>query len=100
MEMNLRMGINHKPRLSSTAYNNLQSFGEFKVDLHSIYIRVCKDPTKHWRELPFVATDDVIFDVLETWPLKWLLEWHTPDIATMEKSIAQKKKKDAKICMA
>jgi len=46
MEMNLRMGINYKPRLSPTVYNSLQSFVEFKADLHSIYIRARKDPAK------------------------------------------------------
>jgi len=66
MEMNLRMGINHKPWLSPTIYNSLQCFVDFKADLHSLYIRAHKDPAKQWRELPFVATDDVIFNVLET----------------------------------
>ncbi len=81
MEMNIRMGINRKPRLSPTVYNRLQSFVEFKVDFHHIYLRARKDLTKKWSELPFIATDDVIFDVLET----WLPEWHTPDITTVQK---------------
>lgn len=88
MEMNIRMGINHKPWLSPIIYNNLQSFAEFKANFHNIYIRAHKDPTKKWSELSFIAIDDVIFDVLETWPL----EWRTPNIATVEKSTAQKKK--------
>ena len=46
MEMNLRMEINRKSRLSPTVYNSLQSFAEFKADLHTIYIKVSKDPTK------------------------------------------------------
>jgi len=89
MEKNLKMGIKHKLWLSPTVYNSLQSFVEFNADLHNIYIIACKDPTKQWRELPFVPTNDVIFNVLETWPL----EWYTPDIATMEKSVAQGRKR-------
>lgn len=46
MEMNLRMWINHKLQLSPTVYNSLQSFSEFKADMHNIYIRVRKDPTR------------------------------------------------------
>ena len=46
MKMNLRMGINHKLRLSPTVYNSLQIFPEFKVEMHNIYMRVRKDPTK------------------------------------------------------
>lgn len=67
MEMNIRVGINHKPRLSPTVYNSLQSFTEFKVDFHHIYLRTCKDLTKKWSELPFITTSNVIFDVLQTW---------------------------------
>ena len=26
---------------------------------------------KTWHELPYLATDDVIFMVLESWPPKW-----------------------------
>lgn len=46
MGMNLRMGINLKPRLSPTIYNSQQSFAELKGDIHNIYIRACKDLTK------------------------------------------------------
>ena len=46
MEMNIRMWINHKSQLSATIYNSLQSFAEFKADMHNIYIRACKDSTK------------------------------------------------------
>ena len=92
MEMNIRMWINHKPRLSPTLYNSLQSFAEFKADMHKIYIRARKDLTKQWTNLPFVATDDAIFNVLEAWPP----EWCTPNIIEIEKSVAHKKKDKAK----
>jgi len=73
MEMNIRMGINRKPRLSPTIYNSLQSFIEFKVDFHHVYIKVHKDPVKKLNDLPYLATNNVIFAVLES----WLSEWHT-----------------------
>ena len=78
------MGINRKPQLSPIVYNSLQSFVEFKLDFHNIYIRACKDLAKKWSKLPFIAIDDVIFDVLET----WLPEWRTLDITVVEKSVA------------
>ena len=71
MEMNIGMGINRKLRLSPTDYNSLQSFVEFKVDFHHVYIRARKDPSKAWKELPYLATNNVIFAVLESWPLEW-----------------------------
>ena len=83
MEMNLRIWINCKPRLSTTVYNSLQSFAEFNADMHNIYISARKDPTKQWTKLHFVATDDAIFSVLEA----WLPEWRTPDIAKIKKSV-------------
>jgi len=57
---------------------------KFKVNIHKIYIKVQKDPTEQWIKLPFVAIDDVIFNILEA----WLLEWHAPEIAEIKKSVA------------
>lgn len=96
MEMNLRMGINCKPRLLPIVYKSLQSFTEFKGDIHRIYIRACKDLTKQWRKLAFLAIDDVIFNILETWSL----EWGAPNIIETEKSVAQTKKDEAKLRIA
>lgn len=42
-----------------------------------------------------MATDDVIFDVLEM----WLREWHVADIFVLEKSVVQKKE-EVKLHMA
>jgi len=64
--------------------------------MHNIFIRARKDPMKQWMKLPFVATDDAIFTVLESWPPKWC----APDIAELERSAVQKKKNDAKLCIA
>lgn len=46
-------------------------------------------------ELPYLVIDDVIFTVLDLWPP----EWHAPVISTVEaeKSIAQRKKDEAKL---
>ena len=67
MEMNIRMGINCKPQLSPTVYNSLQGFAEFKADFHNIYLKTRKHPTNKWSVLLFIAIDDMIFNVLETW---------------------------------
>lgn len=98
MEMNIRMGINCKPRLSPTVYNSLQSFAEFKVDFHHVFINGWKDPMKVWHELPYLVTDDVIFVVLKSWPL----EWQAPANSTVEaeNSIAQRKKEETELWMA
>ena len=50
--------------------------------MRKIYIRACKDPTKECVKLPFVATDDAIFTVLEAWPP----EWHAPDLVEIERA--------------
>jgi len=43
-----------------------------------------------------LATDDVIFNVLEVWPL----EWHAPNIAEIEKSAVLRNKDEAKLHIA
>ena len=96
--MNIIMGINHKPWLSPTIYNSLQSFVEFKVNFHHMYIKARKHPMKKWNELSYLTTDDVIFIVLESWPPKW----HAPSNSAIEidKFAAQWKKEEAKLWMA
>lgn len=96
MKMNIEMWINRKSCLSPTVYNSLQSFAEFNVDMHNIYIRAHKDPTKQWTKLPVVATDDTIFTGLEAWPPEWL----APNIAKLERSATKKKKDNAKLRIA
>ena len=71
MEMNIRMGINRKLQLSPTLYASLQSFAEFKVDFHHVFIMAQKDPMNTWHNLPYLETDDVIFAVLESWFQEW-----------------------------
>lgn len=95
MEASIQMWINRRPHMSPMVHNSLQSFANFKVDMHNIYIRAQKNPAKQWTKLPFVATNDAIFIVLETWPP----EWCAPDLAELEKVTAQKMKDDAKMCI-
>ena len=64
MEMNIRMGINHKTKLSTIVYNNLQDFSKFKVDLHKIYIRAREDPTNKCTKLPFIAETGITIEFL------------------------------------
>lgn len=95
MEMNIRNGINHKVQLSTTVYNNLHSFMEFKVEFHHVYIRAHKDLAKTWHELPYLSMDDVIFAVLKSWPPKW--HALASSVVEAEKSAAQRNKEEAKL---
>lgn len=49
--------------------------------MHNIYIKARKYLAQQWTKLPFLAIDDVIFIVLETWPP----EWRALDLAELEK---------------
>lgn len=60
------MWINKSSCLSPTVHNSLQSFVDFKSDMHNIYFRVPKDLVKQWMKLTFLATDNAIFTILET----------------------------------
>jgi len=71
--------------MSPIVYNNFQCTTEFKADLHNLYIQARKDPKQTWVKLPFIATDDAIYEVLAVWPL----EWHALDRAALEKMAAQ-----------
>jgi len=82
MEMNIHRWLNWKPWLSHTVYNNLQSLTDIKADMHNIFIRVPKDPTKQWMKLPFVAIKDAIFTILEARAPKW----HAPNITELERA--------------
>jgi len=68
MEVRIQMWINRRPWLSPTVYTTLESIAEFKEDMHNIYVWAQRDPTKEWTKLLFIATDDAVFMVLETWP--------------------------------
>ena len=80
------MWINRRPRLSPTMYNNLRSFADFKADMHNVYIKVHKDPAQNRTKIPFIAIDDLIFSVLESWPYTW----RASDLVEKERKAAQK----------
>lgn len=64
------MWINKRPRLSPMVYDSLWSLVDFKVDMH-------KDPEQNWTKLLFIAIDDAIFTV----PDSWQPEWRALDLA-------------------
>lgn len=94
MEMDIKMGINRNLQLSPTVYNRLQSSMEFKAVFHHVYIRAHKDPMKKWNQLSYMATSDVIFDVLEVWLPKWCAHLHDGNFS------AQRRKEETKLWMA
>ena len=47
-----------------------------------------KDPEQKWTTLPFITIDDVVFVVLDTWPL----EWHAPDLVVCNETENQRQK--------
>ena len=98
MEMSICMGINRKPWLPPTIYANLQSFVEFKEYFHHVFIKVRKDPTNTWHNLSYLATDDAIFAILESWPPKWCTP--TSSMVETNKSATQHKKEEKKFQMA
>lgn len=46
MEISIRMWINWRLHMSPMVYNSLQSFIDFKADMHNIFIKARKDPAK------------------------------------------------------
>jgi len=63
------------------------------MDMHSVYIKARKDLVQQWTKLPFIAINDAIFSVLESWPPKW----HAPDLVEMDKATTQKQKDATKL---
>lgn len=96
IEENLRTWINRRLHFSSTIYNSLQSAAEFKADMHNMYIRARKDPTQKWVKLPFIATNDAIFEVMASWSP----EWRALDLEELENLTAQQKKRETKLRIA
>ena len=60
-----------------------------------MWIKVHKDSEQNLTKLPFIAIDDVIFSVLESWPLKWC----TLDLVGQDRIAAQKYKDVTKLCI-
>lgn len=58
-----------------------------------MYIKACKDPMQQWTKIPFIAIDDAIFYVLESWPPRWC----ALDLVELDRIAAQKQKEEAKL---
>lgn len=74
-------------------YSSLQSFADFKEDMHNVYIKARKDSAQTWTKLPFIAIDDDIFFMLDSWPA----EWHASDLAKRDRTVAQTQKDETKL---
>jgi len=78
-------------------YANLQGYTKFKAGFHRLSIKVRKDPSQKWYNLPYLAMNDAINAVLDTWPA----EWHTTtDLAIDGSKSDAQKKKEANLKMA
>ena len=93
MEASVWMWINKILCISPTVYESLQSFVDFKVDMHNVYIKVRKDLAQNWTKFPFIVINDVIFVVLDSWPP----EWRTLNLATRDEIVIQKQKDATKL---
>lgn len=67
------------------------------MDFHHVYISAQKNLVKKWNELPYRATDDVIFDVLEAWPPEWCAP--ALSMTKTKNSAARWKKEETKLRM-
>jgi len=65
MEVSIHAAINRKPRLSPTIFEQLSGHVEFKADFHHVYIWARKDLDQKWYDIPYLATDDAIIEVLK-----------------------------------
>lgn len=76
----------------------MSTYKTFKADFHRVYIQARKDPTQKWHDLPYLARETYLQEVIMTWHT----ESHAPsDLAVrlsmgVEISVAQKRKEVAK----
>lgn len=61
--------------------------------MHNIFIKAHKDLVKQWMKLPFVATDDAIFTILDACPPGMVC----PRYFQTREATTQKNKDDAKL---
>lgn len=90
MEASIHTVINHKPRLSSTVFEQLSGYVEFKANFHCVSVRVWKDLKKKWYDIPYLAMDDATAMVLESWPSEWRT---TSDLSARSSNSAVKQEK-------
>ena len=92
MDGSIRQWINQQAYLTTKVYDNMKSVFEFKADMHHVYIRVRKDLEQTWTTLPFIAIDDDVYIVLDT----WLPEWCGLDVVGRDQAAIQKQNATAK----
>jgi len=49
-------------------FEKLLGYSDFKANFHYVEIWVRKDPQQKWFDLPYLATDDAIEEVVKRWP--------------------------------
>lgn len=47
----------------------MKHISEFKVGMHHVYIRARKDLAQAWTSLRFIAINDIIDEIMDTWPV-------------------------------
>lgn len=62
-EASIQMSINRRLFLSPTVHNSLQSFADFKVDMHNIYIRAWNNLAQQLTRLPFIHWQRDLYSV-------------------------------------
>lgn len=68
MEMDIRMDIKQRPRLSHTLFEQLRAFEEFKADFHNVLIRARRGPQEVWHKLPYLVVETDVQEVMGRWP--------------------------------
>lgn len=92
MDASVCQWIHEKPRLSNEIYESMKHIAEFKEDMHFVCIRAHKDLDHIWTSLPFVAINEAIDVVLDTWsPI-----WHGLEEIGCNEATIRKQKKEAK----
>jgi len=67
VEMDLRIVINQRRRLSPTLLGQLEAYAEFKVDFHNVSICARHDPNKVWYKFPYLVTNTDVQEVMGKW---------------------------------
>lgn len=79
IEMDLCMVISQRSRLSSTLYEQLEPYAEFKANFHNVSIRMRQDPKTAWYKSPYLVGEVDVYEIVG----KWLGEWlHPSDLST------------------
>jgi len=67
---------------------------EFKANFHCVSIQARKDPNQKWYDLPYLAMNNAITVVLESWPSEWRMASNL--LVGSSKSVAKQKKEETR----